>query len=170
MLSVCSTACASDGCVVLVYRLLGLLLVRTCVLFRPCTRLDVSPYLLATLASTEPASRVHAFCARTHAQIQRNVEQATVVEALQKRLSAREQDLQMLQELIEQRDVLMRGRAAPAVDPASAAAAGPLLDTALASEIDSYFAADGQPSAAGGGGGSEEVEGGKTQKWGHSRS
>lgn len=78
-------------------------------------------------------------------QVQRNVEQATLVENLQKRLSAREQDLHMLEELIQQRDQLLKGAAtvnkvpSPSQPPA-------FLDTALSAEIDSYFQAPGEPS------------------------
>lgn len=80
-------------------------------------------------------------------QVQRNVEQAVVVENLQKRLSAREQDLRMLEELIVQRDSLLQGQnQADAVPPMSSV--DPLFDTALASEIDMYFAADKEPRSS----------------------
>ncbi len=80
-----------------------------------------------------------------HLQVQRNVEQATLVENLQKRLSAREQDLHMLEELIQQRDQLLKGAAAVENVP-SPSQAPTFLDTALSAEIDSYFQAPGEPS------------------------
>lgn len=96
-------------------------------------------------------------------QMQRNVEQAQLVEVLQRRLQSREQDLKMLQELISERDRLRRrsmtsgslqGIVAAAVGAASAgpgAAPRPLDDTMLGLEIDSYFqAAAGSPKRVGG--------------------
>jgi hypothetical protein len=83
---------------------------------------------------------------RIREQVQRNVEQAVVVESLQKRLSAREQDLRMLEELIVQRDSLLQGQ--DGADPISVPVpVDPLFDTALASEIDMYFAVEKAPHA-----------------------
>jgi hypothetical protein len=108
--------------------------------------------------------------ARRCEQIQRNVEQATVVDMLQKRLQARERDLHMLQELMDERDRL-RASARAATEPEADDGPSSLLDTQLAMDIDSYFAAEaaqgpgangsaGAAGAAGGGGGSSAGAGG----------
>lgn len=74
------------------------------------------------------------------------MEQANVVESLQKRLQAREQDLRMLEELIVQRDTLLKGKRSSDDSSRSSDLAG--LDIDLASEIDQYFAGDSKGSAA----------------------
>ncbi len=78
------------------------------------------------------------------------MEQATIVEALQKKLNSRDRDLQMLQELIEQRDDILRGRlgvpAAAAVSIIPGTEHGePLLDVDLADEIEMYFSGKDAP-------------------------
>ena len=74
-------------------------------------------------------------------QLQKNVEQAHLVEVLQKKLRSREQDLRMLQDLMAERDKLRRRSIASLPRPT-------LGDTSLANDIDSYFAAAASPPAA----------------------
>ena len=84
-----------------------------------------------------------------------------LVDNLQRRLNAREQDLQMLQELIDQRDKLLKGPSVGAAVPGHASSHS-AIDLDLASEIDSYFSAGvsdavGDGSAAANSGGEQAV-------------